>query len=153
MKRPQGRQKRWAWAIAGAFLLMVGLVASQAYAAAITVTSQPLQNATSDGSLQYSTDYSGASSITRHESSDLILDGSDKVTSVTVGGNKTSGSVDVKVDLLDGSGTIVDTATVALPTAAGACSQAVTLTGGTTKYHAVAKVSAAYTTSAPPAAP
>jgi hypothetical protein len=71
---------------------------------------------------------------------------------VTVGGTKASGSANVKVDLLDPSATILDTATVAIPTAAGAYSQVVTLPLGTIRYRDAAKVAATYTATSVPIA-
>ena len=127
-----------------ALLIGVGLLASQAYSTAITTTAEPLQNPA--GPLIYSSDYSGASAVvTRHESSDLTLNGSDQVTGVTVQGTKADCAADVKVDLLDTSATILDTATVALPAAAGAYSTLANLTLGTVAYNKAATVSAVYT--------
>ena len=127
-----------------ALLIGVGLLASQAYSTAITTMAEPLQNP--NGPLTYSSDYSGASAIvTRHESSDLTLNGSDQITGVAVQGTKAGCEADIKVDLLDASATILDTATVALPATAGAYSQVVNLTLGTTPYNTIATVSTVYT--------
>ena len=53
-------------------MVVVGLVVNQAYSAAVSVTSQPLQNTGTDGALVYSGDYAAASSVvTRHEKSAL----------------------------------------------------------------------------------
>ena len=111
-------RNRLGWVIAGvAVIIVLGLVSSQAFSAAMTVTSQPLQNA-GNGDLTFSSDYSGASAVvTRHESSDLVVNVSDQVESVTVQGTKVSWAADVKVDLVDNSATIVDTVTVALNSA------------------------------------
>ena len=115
----------------------------------LSVTSQPLQNTGPSGAITYSHDYSAAAAITRHESSDLTLNVSNQITNVSVLGTKLSGAADVKIDLLDASATILDTATVALPTTAGVYNTPVTLTSGTTPYIIVAKVLAVYTASAP----
>lgn len=137
----------WVGAGIAALLAVVVLFSTQAFSAGMTVTAQPLQNA--GGDLTYSSNYSGAPAVvTRHESSDLTLNVSNQVTGVTVQGTKASGGANVKVDLLDLSATILDTATVALPVAVGAYSQAVTLPLGTVLYHKVAKVSAVYTATA-----
>ena len=129
-----------------ALLMGVGLLASQAYSTAITVTGEPLRNPA--GPLTYSSDYSGASAgVTRHESSDLTVNVSDQITAVTVQGTKACGDVNVKADLLDTSATILDTATVALPNAAGAYSTLANLTLGTVAYNKAATVSAVYTES------
>ena len=130
-------------------LIVVGLVASQAYSTAMTVAGEPLQNPA--GPLTYSSDYSGVSAVvTRHESSDLTVNVSDQITAVTVQGNKASGVADVKVDLLDASATIVDTATIALPGAAGAYSTVVNLNLGTVEYYTAATVSEVYAAAASP---
>ena len=135
----------WVLGAVSALLVLVGLFTTQAFSASMTVTSDTLQN--SGGDLTYTTDYSGASAITRHESSDLTINGSDQITTVTVEGNKASGTVDVKVDLKDTSATIVDTKTVALPSAAGAFSTAAALTLGNIAYSTVATIAATYTAS------
>ena len=125
---------------------MVVLSANQAFAASITVTSQPLQNTGTNGAITYSEDHSGASAIVnRHETSDLTLNVSDQATSVTVGGDKASGTPDVSVTLKDGAGATLDSGSGTLADATGAYSTAVTLTGGTTAYYKVATVSIAYT--------
>ena len=126
----------------------IGVVATEVYSAAITVTSQPIQNATSDGSIKYEAVWSAVTAMTRHESSDLTINVSDQVTTVTVQGTKTGGGVDVTVDLLDSSATVVDTATVSLPSAAGSYSTAAALTVGTTGYVTVARVRATYAAAA-----
>ena len=140
-------RNRLGWVIAGvAVIIVLGLVSSQAFSAAMTVTSQPLQNA-GDGDLTYSSDYTAASAeITRHESTDITMNVSDQVESVTVQGTKTSGGVDVKVDLLDASLTIVDTVTITLTTSGGTYSPTTTnFSSGNIAYSSVAKVLATYT--------
>ena len=138
--------------LVGAVLLLagVGLVVTEAYSAAMTITAETLQNATSDGSIRYEADYSGASAVTRHESSDLTINGSDQVTTVTVQGTKASGSADVTVDLLDSPATVVDTATVALSSASGSYNTAAALAAQTVGYHTVARVRAVYTFTSSP---
>ena len=145
MRKRSKYKVRFARTIAVTALLMgVGLLASQAYSTAITVTGEPLQNPT--GPLTYSSDYSGASAVvTRHESSDFTVNVSDQVTAVTVQGTKASGDANLKVDLKDASATVLDTATVALPSAAGAYNTLANLTLGTIVYDTVATVSADYT--------
>lgn len=146
MKAQQRRGSRKAWVIAGALLLGIGLLASQAYSASMPVTSQPIQNMGTDGALTYSADWSaGSSVVTRHESSNLTLNVSDQITTVTVGGNKASGAANVSVTLKDKVGATLDSGSGSLVTAAGAYTTAVTLTGGTTAYSKMASVSAAYT--------
>ena len=140
----------WFWGAVSVLLIVTVLFSSQAFSASLAVTAQPLQNA-GNGDLTYRSEYSGASAMTRHESSDLTLNGSDQVTTVDVQGNKASGGTNVKVDLLDASVTLLDTATVALPSAAGAYDTAVTLGAGTVGYHAVTTVLATYTSSGSPA--
>lgn len=140
-------RNRLVWVVAGvALIIVLGLVSTQAFSAAMTITSQPLQNA-GDGDLTYSSDYTAASAkITRHESTDLTMNVSDQVESVTVQGTKTSGGVDVKVDLLDASLTIVDTVTIALSTSAGTYSPTTTnLSSGNVAYSSVVKVLSTYT--------
>ena len=138
----------WIWGAAAALLAVTVLLSNQAFSASTTVTARPLQN--SGGDLTYTTDYSSASAIvTRHESSDLTINGSDQVTNVTVQGTKASGAANVTVDLLDAADTILDTATVALSSASGAYSTAAALTLGTVAYSSVVKVSSAYSASAP----
>ncbi len=134
----------WIWA-GVAVLLVIGVwFTTQAFAAAISVTAEPLQNAGED--LTNSTDYSAASAVvTRHESSDLTLNGSDQVTSVTVEGTKVTGAADVKVDLLDTSGTILDTKTVSLASASGTYSTNAAMTLANIPYFNVAEVKAVYT--------
>ena len=117
----------------------------------MSVTAQTLQNTGPNGVITYSSNYSAAAAvITRHESSDITLNVSDQITTVTVQGTKLSGAADTQVDLLDASATKLDTATVALPTTAGVYNTPVTLTSGTTLYFSVAKVLAVYTASAAP---
>ena len=141
----------WFWAAVSVLLVVTVLFSSQAFSASMSVTAQPLQNA-GNGDLTYTSDYSGASAIvTRHESADLTLNGSDQITTVTVQGNKASGGADVQVDILDASATLLDTATIALPSAAGAYNTAVTLGSGTVVYHTVTTVSASYTATGAPA--
>ncbi len=136
----------WVWGIVAVFIALTVLVSTQAFSAAISVTAQPILNSGPGGALTYSQDWSAASNrVTRHESSDLTLNVSDQVTSVSVQGTKASGAADVKVDLLDSSLTIVDTATVSLPSASGAYDQSVTLTLETVKLVGVAEVLATYT--------
>ena len=132
----------WIWGIVAVALAVTVLFATQAFSASTSVTARPLQNA--GGDLTYSSDYSGASAVTRHESSDLTINGSDQITTVTVQGTKASGTVNVTVELLDASSTILDTATVSLASAAGSYNNAAALTLGTVKYAAVATVSADY---------
>ena len=128
-----------------ALLLGAVFVSSEIFSASITGVFQPIQNSSSDGSLKYTGDYSGVSAIlTRHESSDLTIDGSDLVTDVTVQGTKLSGAVNVKVDLIDDTAGVLDTQTVAISTASGSYSQTATLTLGTIPYHDVATVLATY---------
>jgi hypothetical protein len=141
--------RAWILGIIAVLIAVAVLVSTQAWSAGVSVTAQPIQNSGPGGVLTYSQDWSAASNVvTRHESSDLTLNVSDQITSVSVQGTKASGAADVKVDLLDSSQTIVDTATVALDTAAGTYNQSVTMTGGTTKYVGVAKVLATYTATA-----
>ena len=52
------------------------------------------------------------------------------------------------MDLVDSAAAILDTNTVALSTAAGAFSQAVAMTLGTTKYDTIVKIAASYTATA-----
>ena len=143
-------QRRRGWFIAGLLLIAMGLLSSQAYSAAYTVTSEPLQNAGTAGAVIHSSDWIGASTVvTRHEKSTVTVNVSDLVTAVTVDGTKVSGAANVKVDLLNASATILDTATVALPSATGLYNTLATLTSGTTPYSQVAKVSAVYTVPTP----
>ena len=96
--------------------------------------------------LTHSPNYSGASAIvTRHESTDLTLNASDQVTNVTVQGAKASGTADVKIDLLDTTGTILDTKTVSLSTASGSYSTNAAMTLGNIAYSNVAEVKVVYT--------
>jgi hypothetical protein len=136
---------RGLWVLA-ALLIGAGLLTTGVYASGITVKAQPLQNTGANRQITYSPTWSSAAAaVTRDESSTLTLNGSDQVTSVTVGGTKASGAANVKVDLLDASATILDTATVALPSAAGTYSTVATLTSGTIPYRNAAKVAARYT--------
>ena len=137
----------WFWAAVSVLLTVTVLFSSQAFSAAMSVTAQPLQNA-GDGDLTYTSDYSGASAVTRHESTDLTLNVSDQVTDVIVQGTKASGGVDVKIDLRDASANLLDTATVALPSGAESYNTTV-ITLGTVPYHSVTTVSATYTSSGP----
>lgn len=136
----------WVWGAITALLVVTVLFSTQAFSVSMSVTAQPLQNA--GGDLTYSSDYSAASAVvTRHESSDLTVNVSDQVSSITVQGNKANGGTKVKLDLLDTSATILDTITVALPSAAGTYSTVGNLTLGNIAYNKVAKISAVYTTS------
>ena len=137
---------RVSWTVAGAALLIValGLVSTQAIATTMTVTAEPLQNPTADGSLEHLADWSGVSAVTRHESTDVTLSVGDEVTTVTVQGTKASGAVDITVELKDTSGTILDNGTSTLPSAAGSYSTAVGLNGGTTLLRVLATVAATY---------
>ena len=138
----------WFWAAVSVLLIVTVLFSSQAFSAAMSVTAQPLQNA-GDGDLTYTSDYSGASAtITRHESTDFTLNVSDQITDVIVQGTKASGAVDVKIDLRDASATLLDTATVALPSGAESYNKTV-ITLGTVPYHTVTTVEATYTSSGP----
>lgn len=140
----------WIGVAVAALLVAIVIVSTQAFSSGLTATSEPLQNTGADGVINYAQNWSGASAvITRHESSDLTVNASDQVTSVSVQGNKGSGAVDVKVDLLDASQTVLDTKTVAISTASGSYDQAVAMTLRTIKLVAVAKVLATYTTSGP----
>lgn len=143
--RKEGR-RHWALGLAGLMLLVLGLFASQAFAAAMTVTAQPLQNAGTDGKLTKSADWSGATAaLTRHESTDLTINGSDQVTDVTVQGTKPShsGTLNVTVTLKDSAAGTLTSGTGALSTTAGAYSQLVTM-GAATLYRTVASLSAVY---------
>ena len=141
------------WVLAAVLLIGAGLLTTGVYAAGLTVKAHPLQNTGANRQITYSPTWSSAAAIvTRGESSVLTLNGSDQVTSVTVGGTKASGCVNVKVDLLNAAASILDTATVAIQTVAGTYSQVVTLPLGTVAYRNVAKVSAAYTATAVPIA-
>ena len=102
---------RW-WIIAGAALMVVvGLVVNQAHSAAVSITSQPLQNTGTDGALVYTGDYSVVPSVvTRHEGSTVTLNTSDQITSVTVDGTKATGTADVIVQLLDNLSAVLDIA-------------------------------------------
>ena len=144
LRMPKGRSIL----LIAAVLLLAGisLVASEVYSAALTATAEPLQNATSDGSIRHEGVWSAASEITRHESSDLTINGSDVVTDVAVQGTKTSGAVDILVKLLDATATVVDNVTISLSTASGSFTTPTTvLTAQTVGYHTVARVRATYT--------
>ena len=136
----------WVLGAVAALLVVIVLFSTQAFSVALTATSEPLQNTGTDGVINFKQDWSAASAVvTRDEGSVLSLDGSDLVTGVTVKGNKSSGGTNVKVDLLSASQTILDSKTIALDTAAGTYNLLVTMTNGTTKLFAVAKVLATYT--------
>ena len=108
------------------------------------MTAEPLQNA--GGDITESSDWSASSSrITRHESSDLTIDGSDQVTHVQVQGTKASGNVDVKIDLLDTTGTILDTKTVSMNSGAESFTHNAAMTLANIPYFDVAEVKAVYT--------
>lgn len=143
--RKQIKEKgAWFWAAVSVLLIVTVLFSTQAFSASISVTAQPLQNA-GNGDLTYNTDYSAASSVvTRHESSDVTLDGSDLITKIDVQGTKASGGANVQVDLLDASASLLDTATVALPSASGSYNTSVTL-AGTVGYFNVTTILATYT--------
>ena len=135
------RKGVWIGAVVAVLLVVIAFFSNQAFSTGLTATSEPLQNAGTDGVINYGQDWSAASAVvTRHESSDITVNGSDLVTSVFVQGTKSSGGVDVKVDLLDTSQTVLDSATVAVSTASGSYDQTVTLTLGTVKLVGVAKV-------------
>lgn len=141
----------WFWAAVSVLLVVTVLFSSQAFSASMSVTSQPLQNA-GNGDLTYSSDYSGASAVvTRHESSDLTLNGSDQVTQVDVQGIKASGGADVRIDLLDASASLLDWAIVALPSGAVSYDIPVPL-GGAVPYFTVTTVLATYTETSTPIA-
>ena len=141
----------WIWVGGAVLLVVIVFFSTEAFSASMSVTAQTLQNTGPNGVITYSSNYSAAAAvITRHESSDITLNVSDQITTVTVQGTKLSGAADTQVDLLDASATILDTATVALPTTAGVYNTPVTLTSGTTLYFSVAKVLAVYTASAAP---
>ena len=151
--RSEGRHRRiWAWVATACMLgVVVSIFATGAYSAAITLTTQPLQNSGTDGKITESSDWNSASSVvTRHESSDLTLNVSDQITSVSIQGTKASGAADVTVELKDSGAVVLDSGTLALPSATGAYDTAVTLSGGTTKYSKVATVLATYTLGAAP---
>ena len=83
----------------------------------------------------------------RHESTDLTVDVSDQVTGVTIQGNKVShtGTINITVDLVDASATIVDQATATLPTVSGPYSEFIDMApGGTVAYSGIVKVRVIY---------
>ena len=134
------RKGVWIGAVVAVLLVVIAFFSNQAFSTGLTATSEPLQNAGTDGVINYGQDWSAASAVvTRHESSDITVNGSDLVTSVSVQGTKSSGGVD-EGDLLDTSQTVLDSATVAVSTASGSYDQTVTLTLGTVKLVGVAKV-------------
>lgn len=136
----------WLGAVVAALLVVIAFFSTQAFSSGLTATSEPLQNAGTDGVINYAQDWSAASAvITRHESTDLTVDGSDLVTDVAVQGTKSSGAVAVKLDLLDVSQTILDTKTWSLPSTSGTYNETFALTNGTTKLVGLAKVLATYT--------
>ena len=136
----------WVWGAVAALLVVAVWFSTQAFAASMTVTAEPLQNP--GGDITHTSDWSSASAIvTRHEATRATIDGSDQITQVTVEGTKASGAADVTVDLVDNAAAIVDTKTVALSTASGAFSQAVALTLGTIKYDTIVKIAASYASS------
>ena len=142
----------WIGAGVAALLVVIVLFSTQAFSSSLTVTSEPLQNTGADGVIKYDQNWSAASAVvTRHESSVLTVDVSDQITDVTVKGIKAAGAVNVKVDLLDVSQTILDSKTVVLDTGAGAYNQLVDLPG-TTKLVGVARVLATYTATSIPIA-
>ena len=143
----RGRKAVVIWGIVAVVIAVSVLFSTQAISTSLTFEAEPLQNP--GGDLTNKTDYSAASAVvTRHESSDLTINGSDQVTTVTVQGTKASGAANVTVDLLDTGAVILDTATTALASASGSYSQAVTLTLGTTAYDNVAEVRATYNATA-----
>ena len=137
----------WTWAAVAVLLVVVVLFSTQALSVGMNVTAQPIQNAGPGGAIEYSQDWSGASGVvTRHESTDLTLDVSNRATGVTVEGVKQADScgVNATVDLLDSSATVLDTATASLPSASEAYSTPATLTLGTISYTTLAEVAVAY---------
>ena len=90
--------------------------------------------------------YTAGSLTIRQESSDLTLNGSNQVTSVTVGGSKDahSGTKNITVTLKDGAGATLDSGTATLPTASGTYNVSVTMSGGTTAYYKVATIDVVY---------
>ena len=128
---------------------MVGIVSTQIYATALSVTAEPLLNPGAGGLITYKADYSGATAeITRHEKATATIDGSDQVTGVTVEGTRGSGAANVTVELKDQTGTVLDDGTASV-TGSPTYSTVVTMNVGSTKYNTVATVLATYVNACP----
>lgn len=139
------QRRRLVWGIAGVLLLgLVGLSTTQAFAAAMTVTAQPLQNTGTDGKLTKSATWSSASFVTRHHSTDVTINGSNQVTGVTVGGAKATGGVNASVTLKDSAGATLASGTAGLGSASGAYSTAVSMSPATVLYQLIASIAASY---------
>lgn len=149
------RGKRvWSLAVVAALLVVTVLFSTQAISTTMTGTAEPLVHSGADGAITFDQDWSGSSAeITRHESSDLVIDASDLVTGVTIQGTKVaqsrlSGSLS---NLKNSSGATLDSGTAAMPLASGSYSQLATMSGGTTKHFKVGTVDVVY--SAPTGVP
>ena len=152
-RKPANNGKgRRAWWVLGLVALLAVVFTTQVFAASITVTTQTLQNTGTDNAITYTQDWSGASAIvTRQESSDLTLV-SDEVTSMTVGGTKVSGNVDVTITLKDGAGATLDSGSGTLSSTSGTYNQAITMDGPVVAYYKVATVSVVYSVGSVPVA-
>jgi len=86
--------------------------------------------------------YTSAGMTMRHEKSIVTVNGSDQITDITVEGTKGthSGTINITVNILDPSSTIIDQGTSTLPTGSGSYSVAVSLTNGNIAYGRAAKV-------------
>lgn len=143
-QRPKGKGGRWPWGVGLATLIAAAVLTTQAFAASMTVTAQPLQNTGTDGKITYSTNYSGASSVvTRHESSAVTANASNQVTALTVGGTKATGASKVNVTLKDKDGATLDTGSGTLSTASGTYSKAITMPGSVV-YNRIATIATDY---------
>ena len=142
-----GKRRVWPFLLGAVAVLVIGVFATRAFSASITVNPAPLQNV--GGDVTYSSDWISASSVlARHEASTSTINGSDQITGVTVDGTKATGGSDVTVQLLDSTFTILDTGTASLASASGSYSQLVSMTSGNISYTDVVEVAANYVTTA-----
>ena len=86
--------------------------------------------------------YTTASYTLHHHKTIQTVNGTDQITGITVGRTKYthSSTIEITMDLLDASSTILDQGTGTLPTASGSFSQALSPTLGTVPYDKVAKI-------------
>ena len=80
--------------------------------------------------------YTTAGYTMRHHKTVETLNGSDQITGITVEGTKDahSGTINITVNLLDASATILDQGTATLPTSSGTYSVPISLIVGTVPY-------------------
>jgi hypothetical protein len=93
-------------------------------------------------------DYTTAGYTMRHHDTLQTLNGSDQIISTTVEGTKDNhtGTINIAVNLLDSTSTIIDQGTGILPTASGAYSEVIPMTLGTIPYVQVAEIDVTYVT-------